>query len=167
MRYKHYFFLTAEEDDDFPGLSVVIVPPPNGLVLLLEPSERFVIVPEPNFCVVPVTVFPLLSRSVVIVPPPNGLVVPLEPSERFVIVPEPNFCVVPVRGPDGGSAANEQVAADRIAKGTASDVSIPDIVRLVRTVFFLPLNIGVMPPKSMLPYFQYSTRIAFQHAFPG
>ena len=115
-------------------MSVVIVPPPNGLVLLLEPSERFVTVPEPNFCVVPVTVFPPLSRSVVIVPPPNGLVVPLEPSERFVIVPEPNFCVVPVRGPDGGSAANEQVAADRIAKWTASDVSIFDIIASILVI---------------------------------
>ena len=120
--------MTAEEDDDLPGVSVVIVPPPNGLVVPLEPSERFVTVPEPNFCVVPVTVFPPLSRSVVIAPPPNGLVVLLEPSERFVIVPEPNFCVVPVRGPDGGSAASVQVAADRIAKGTASDVSILDIL---------------------------------------
>ena len=93
---EHHFFLAVEEDAGFPGLSLVIDPLPNGRVVLLEPSERFVIVPEPNFCVVPVTVLPLLSRSVVIEPLPNGRVVLLEPSERFVIVPEPNFCVVPV-----------------------------------------------------------------------
>jgi len=67
-----YFFFVVEDDEDLPGLSVVIVPLPNGWVLLLEPSERFVIVPVPNFCVVPVTVLPLLSRSVVNVPLPNG-----------------------------------------------------------------------------------------------
>ena len=93
---EHHFFLAFEEDEGFPGLSLVIDPLPNGRVVLLEPSERLVIVPEPNFCVVPVTVLPLLSRSVVIEPLPNGRVVLFEPSERFVIVPEPNFCVVPV-----------------------------------------------------------------------
>ena len=82
------------------------------------------IVPEPNFCVVPVTVFPLLSRSVVIMPLPNGRVVLLEPSERFVIVPEPNFCVVPVTVFDGESAAKEQFGASRITKATASSVEI-------------------------------------------
>jgi hypothetical protein len=34
--------------------SVVIVPLPNGRVVLVDPSERRVNVPEPNGCVVPV-----------------------------------------------------------------------------------------------------------------
>ena len=125
---EHHFFLAVEEDAGFPGLSLVIEPLPNGRVVLLEPSERFVIVPEPNFCVVPVTVLPLLSRSVVIEPLPNGRVVLLEPSERFVIVPEPNFCVVPVRGLLiellGASAAKELLHARAITRENADDTSI-------------------------------------------
>ena len=54
---EDYFFLIVEDGDELPAFSVVIMPLPNGRVVLLEPSERFVIVPEPNFCVVPVTVF--------------------------------------------------------------------------------------------------------------
>jgi len=40
---------------DFPSrdLSVVMLPLPKGCVRLEEPSERWVSVPEPNFCVVP------------------------------------------------------------------------------------------------------------------
>ena len=54
------------------------------------------IVPDPNFCVWPVTVWPLRPRSVVIVPEPNGLVSVVVPSDQRVIVPLPNFCVWPV-----------------------------------------------------------------------
>ena len=82
----------------------MIVPLPNGRVVLLEPSERFVIVPDPNFSVFPVTDFPLLSRSVVVVPLPKGRVVLLDPSDRFVIVLDPNFSVCPVRDLLGGFA---------------------------------------------------------------
>lgn len=74
----------------------MIEPLPNGRVLLLEPFERFVIVPEPNFCVVPVTALPLRSRSVVIAPLPNGRVSVVVPFDHRVVVPEPNFCVLPV-----------------------------------------------------------------------
>jgi hypothetical protein len=34
-----------------PGVSRWSVPLPKGVVWLDEPSERFVIVPDPNFCV--------------------------------------------------------------------------------------------------------------------
>ena len=90
--------MPVEEDDKdaFPGLSLVIVPLPNGRVVLLEPFERLVVVPEPKVRVVPVTVLPLLSRSVVIVPLPNGRVVVFVPSDQLVVVPVPNLCVVPV-----------------------------------------------------------------------
>lgn len=54
------------------------------------------IVPDPNFCVWPVTVWPLRPRSVVIVPEPNGLVSVVVPSDQRVTVPLPNFCVWPV-----------------------------------------------------------------------
>ena len=54
------------------------------------------IVPDPNFCVWPVTVWPLRPRSVVIVPEPKGRVSVVVPSDQRVIVPEPNFCVWPV-----------------------------------------------------------------------
>lgn len=62
----------------------------------MDPSDLSVIVPDPNFCVWPVTVFPSRPRSVVIVPEPNGLVSVVVPSDQRVIVPEPNFCVCPV-----------------------------------------------------------------------
>ena len=55
-----------------------------------------VIVPEPNFCVLPVTACPLRPCSVVIVPEPKGRVWLLVPSDHRVMVPEPNFCVLPV-----------------------------------------------------------------------
>jgi len=55
-----------------------------------------VIVPFPNFCVWPVTDWPLRPRSVVIVPEPNGFVSLVVPSDQRVIVPEPNFWVWPV-----------------------------------------------------------------------
>jgi hypothetical protein len=55
-----------------------------------------VIVPDPNFCVWPVTVWPLRPRSVVIVPEPNGLVSVVVPSDQRVTVPLPNFWVWPV-----------------------------------------------------------------------
>ena len=74
------------------------MPLPKGWLLLLEPSDLFVIVPEPNFCVCPVTVLPSRPRSVVIEPDPNGRVWLLVPSERCVIVPDPNWLVVPLRG---------------------------------------------------------------------
>ena len=54
------------------------------------------IVPDPNFCVWPVTVWPLRLRSVVSVPEPNGRVSVVVPSDQRVIVPLPNFCVLPV-----------------------------------------------------------------------
>lgn len=54
------------------------------------------IVPEPNFCVWPVTVRPSRVRSVVIEPEPKGRVSVVVPSDQRVIVPEPNFCVCPV-----------------------------------------------------------------------
>jgi len=72
------------------------VPLPNGWFRLLEPSDLFVIVPFPNFCVWPVTVCPLRPRSVVIVPEPNGLVSLVVPSDQRVTVPDPNFWVWPV-----------------------------------------------------------------------
>jgi hypothetical protein len=78
--------------------SVVIAPEPKGRVSVVVPSDQRVIVPEPNFCVCPVTVRPSRVRSVVIEPEPNGRVWLLEPSERLVIEPEPNGVVVPVRG---------------------------------------------------------------------
>jgi hypothetical protein len=93
---EHYFFLAVEDGDDLPGLSSVIDPLPNGRVLLLKPSERSVIVPEPNFRVFPVTVLPFLSRSVVIDPLPNGRVSVVVPFDHCVIVPEPRPRVVPV-----------------------------------------------------------------------
>jgi hypothetical protein len=65
-------------------------------VLLFDPSERVVIVPEPNARVVPVTVWPFLPRSVVMYPLPNGRVCVVVPFDHRVIDPEPNFCVVPV-----------------------------------------------------------------------
>ena len=83
-------------------------------------------VPEPNFCVVPVRILPFLSRSVVIPPLPKGRVVLQEPSERFVMVPEPKSRVVPVRGLLiellGGVAAKESAEASRTARATASDM---------------------------------------------
>jgi hypothetical protein len=51
-----------------------MVPLPNGRVVLLEPLERLVIVPDPNGRVVPVIVLPPLSRSVVSQPLPNARV---------------------------------------------------------------------------------------------
>jgi len=72
------------------------VPLPNALVRLVEPSERLVIVPEPNLCVCPVTVRPSRERSVVIDPEPNGRVSVVVPSDQRVIVPDPNFWVCPV-----------------------------------------------------------------------
>ena len=79
-----------------PGWSRWIVPLPKGCVVVLDPSERRVIVPEPNFCVCPVTERPWRSRSVVIVPEPKGRLSVVVPSDQRVIVPEPNFCVWPV-----------------------------------------------------------------------
>ena len=69
------------------------VPLPKGCDRLVDPSDLFVIVPEPNFCVWPVTVFPSRLRSVVIVPDPNRRVSVVVPFDQRVIVPEPNFCV--------------------------------------------------------------------------
>lgn len=88
-----YFLPLAEVR---PGLSVVMEPLPSGRVLLLEPLERLVIVPEPKGRVVPVTVLPLRSRSVVMVPLPKGRDCVVVPLDQRVIVPEPSFCVVPV-----------------------------------------------------------------------
>ena len=51
-----------------------MLPLPKGRVWLEEPSERLVMVPEPNLLVAPVVVLPLLSRSVVRIPEPNGRV---------------------------------------------------------------------------------------------
>ena len=76
--------------------SVVVVPLPNGRVWVVEPSDQRVIVPEPNWDVVPVIVLPLRSRCVVVVPLPNGRVWVVDPSDQRVIVPEPNGDVVPV-----------------------------------------------------------------------
>ena len=76
----------------------MIVPEPNGRVSVVVPSDQRVIVPLPNFCVLPVMVLPSRPRSVVIEPEPKGLVWLLVPSERFVMVPEPNWLVVPLRG---------------------------------------------------------------------
>jgi hypothetical protein len=90
-----YFFVPVDAGD-FPGLSLVITPLPNGRVLLFDPSERVVIVPEPNARLVPVTVGPLLPRSVLMYPLPNGRVCVVVPFDHRVIDPEPNFCVVPV-----------------------------------------------------------------------
>jgi hypothetical protein len=98
----------------------VIVPDPNGLDRVSVPSDQRVIVPDPNFCVLPVTVFPSARRSVVIDPEPKGLVCALDPSERRVIDPDPNRLVVPVRGPaspirggvGGCSAAAESAASN-------------------------------------------------------
>ena len=59
-------------------------------------GSRRVIVPEPNFCVVPVVVFRAPPRSSVIEPEPKGRVRVCVPSDQRVIVPEPNFCVFPV-----------------------------------------------------------------------
>jgi hypothetical protein len=72
------------------------VPLPNFSVRLLEPSDLFVIVPDPNLWVCPVTVFPSRPRSVVSAPEPKGRVSVVLPSDQRVIVPEPNFCVWPV-----------------------------------------------------------------------
>ncbi len=63
---------------------------------VLEPSDLFVMVPEPNFWVWPVTVFPSRPLSVVRDPEPKGRDSVVEPSDHLVIVPEPNFCVWPV-----------------------------------------------------------------------
>ncbi len=90
-----YFFLAAGTAER-PSLSVVITPLPKGRVLLFDPSERDVIVPEPKARVVPVTVWPFLPRSVVMYPLPNGRVCVVVPFDHRVIDPEPNFCVVPV-----------------------------------------------------------------------
>jgi len=79
-----------------PGWSRWIVPLPNFSVREFEPSDLFVMVPEPNFWVWPVTVLPSRPRSVVIEPEPKGRVSVVEPSDHRVIVPEPNFCVWPV-----------------------------------------------------------------------
>ena len=79
-----------------PGWSRWRAPLPNFSVRVLEPSDLFVIVPEPNFWVWPVTVFPSRPRSVVREPEPNGRVSVVEPSDHLVTVPEPNFCVCPV-----------------------------------------------------------------------
>lgn len=83
----------ACQRDPRPGWSRCSVPLPNFSVRLLEPSERFVIVPEPNFCVWPVTLLPSRPRSVVMEPEPNGRVSVVVPSDQRVIVPVPNFCV--------------------------------------------------------------------------
>ncbi len=80
----------------FAGVVLEIVPEPNLLVVVVEPSERRVIEPEPKGVVFPVTVLPLLSVVLEIVPEPNLLVVVVEPSERRVIEPEPKGVVFPV-----------------------------------------------------------------------
>jgi hypothetical protein len=69
-------------------------------------------VPEPNFCVWPVTVLPSRVLSVVIEPEPKGLVWLLVPSDLWVSVPEPNFWVWPVLG---------CVTLDRGGVGSAAD----------------------------------------------
>ena len=77
--------------DAFTALSLVIRRLPKGRVAVLDPSERRVMVPEPNGCVVPVTVLLLFSRSVMISPSPNGWV-------SFVVPPRPlrGKCVVQI-----------------------------------------------------------------------
>ena len=92
---RGYFFFELEEELR-PGVSRVIVPLPKGFVVLCEPSERWVSVPLPNLCVVPVIVLPFLSRSVVSVPLPNFSERVVDPSDHLVMVLEPNWCVVPV-----------------------------------------------------------------------
>lgn len=79
-----------------PGWSVCSVPPPNGCVRLLDPSERLVIEPDPKGCVWPVTLRPERSVSVESVPAPKGCVRVVVPSDQRVIVPAPNFWVCPV-----------------------------------------------------------------------
>ncbi|MBM4092302.1 MAG: hypothetical protein FJ276_23170 [Planctomycetes bacterium] len=99
-------------------------PLPKGRVVVVVPLDHRVMVPDPNRCVVPVIVFPLLSRSVVIEPLPKGRVVLRDPSERFVIVPDPNRCVVPVRDCLiellGGSAASARTEAPTKATNSNS-----------------------------------------------
>ena len=73
------------------GCSRCSVPVPNFSERLVEPSDQFVIVPVPNFCVWPVTVRPSRPVSVVSVPEPNGCVRDVVPSDQRVIVPVPNF----------------------------------------------------------------------------
>ena len=69
-------------DEDRPGVSLVRLPLPNGVVSFDEPSEYRVIVPDPNVEVVPdLVVLPSLSLSFVRLPLPNGVVSFDEPSE--------------------------------------------------------------------------------------
>ncbi len=88
---ENYFLLAVGEVDDLPGLSVVMDPLPNGRVLLLAPFERLVMVPEPNFRVVPVTDWPPLYRSFTMELLPKWRVSVTVPFDQRVIVPEPNF----------------------------------------------------------------------------
>jgi len=111
------------------------VPLPNGWLLLLEPSDLVVIVPDPNFWVWPVTVWPLRPRSVVSEPEPNGRVWLLVQSDRCVMVPEPNGldvpergCAMPARG-GVGSAANSMPAAHIAHRNSDANTAVAFRVR--------------------------------------
>ena len=73
-----------------------MVPLPNFRVWDVDPSERLVMVPSPNFWVIPLMDLPSLVWSVVMNPLPNFLVCDVVPSDQRVIVPSPNLLVMPV-----------------------------------------------------------------------